>query len=96
MNLVLDSKIPKNIAKSKRKRMSQLPDGPDRYNPQSTEFMEMFRRKEQEKEEKESSKMLVSSLFKQIFFEYVVFIVTGKPVTHTEHAVNAVCCIHTL
>ena len=67
MNLVLDSKIPKNIAKSKRKRKSQLPDGPVRYNPQSTEFMEMFRRKEQEKEEKESSKMLVSSLFKQIF-----------------------------
>ena len=58
--------------------------------------MEMFRRKEQEKEEKESSKMLVSSLFKQIFFEYVVLIVTGKPVTHTEHALSAVCCIHNL
>ena len=53
---VLDSKIPKNIAKSKRKRKSQLPEGRDRFNPKSDAAMDMFKRKDEEKDEKANSK----------------------------------------
>ena len=69
MNLVLDSKIPKNIAKSKRKRKTQLSCQMAHLGtiPRALNSWKCSEEK-QEKEEKESSRMLVSSLFKQIFF----------------------------
>ena len=43
LNYVLESKVPKKIPKSKTKRKTQQPDGVNRHDPLSDEWMEIFR-----------------------------------------------------
>ena len=52
LNYVLESKVPKNVTKSKTKRKTQQPDGAKRHDPLSDEWMEIFR----SRSEKEAAK----------------------------------------
>ena len=56
LNHVLESKVPKNISKSKKKRNVQQPDGIKRHNPLSDEWMDIFRTKETAKESKHATR----------------------------------------
>ena len=56
LNHVLESKVPKNIPKSKKKRNVQQPDGIKRHNPLSDEWMDIFRTRETAKESKQATR----------------------------------------
>ena len=52
LNHVLESKVPKNVTKSKSNRKAEKPEGIQRHDPLSDEWMSIFKKKEDERVEK--------------------------------------------